>query len=1092
MTHRLSLPAKFSAPRLPAVARRERLVRRMDAARDLPCAWICGPGGCGKTTLAADYLRTIPGTHLWFNVDEGDADPSTAIAGLVMLTRLAFGEHIELPYFTADHNANPARFHRLFFRAFYENLGEGGAVVLDSCERASSDDFALLLRAAIEEVPPGVRLLVLSRHRLPEALIKAHADRRVAVLGAEDLRLDLAESGAVASAIRGAPIADVEALHRLSDGWAAGLVLMLSASEGPVATRGASALDLPSREAVFGYFASEFFDAAEPPLRDLMLRTCLLPWVDPPQAAALTGNPAAGALLDRLYRRHLFHVRRDGVAPGVPAVYAYHDLFRAFLLARLDTAFDAGELGRLRTRVASLLEAAGLASEALAQWRLAGSWDDVVRLIRTEAHRLVDHGQFRTLGEWLEGIPRERMDEDPWLIYFRGQLTAGTAPGEAIALIRMAHEKFQAVQDIPGQFTAAFAQMQLVSATSSNYKSWDRWIDVLGHLLEIHPPDQPALAVRAWHSFLYVCFFRRPHHPLIATAVANLDRALFSGRLPPAQAIQAAHGLIAYAHFACDTALAERTLPILASCVKNEQIGLLSRLMAATWTNVYYFFSARYRDALHWLGVAIPLAEEGGFKTIAQLLHRYRVQSLLYVGDRELAVQEATRLQRQPKGPMDEYPAAYAATSEALMHFATGDIASAVSVGEQGLDAWERNGFGLARLGWAMSTQAVYRMAAGDVEGSLALVAEAEAGLAGTVCNYPCSLHALLRAHAALLRGDRPGALRQLEVCFEAATNRKRMGVLHWARPMLPPLLSLAWEHGIAREPIAGLVEEWSLTPPSPGTLHWPHPVALRLLGQFEMLRYGTPVSFGRKPPRKLLALLQAIAVNGERGLGLEVAREMLWADQDGDAAAMSQTAALHRLRKLIGVPSAIQLTDGRLWLDPAVVWIDTVAFERLADSEDPKAQQAALDLYRGTLLPHGEDAAWCLSARHRMLDRFVRLIDRLASGLESKDIEAAQALYRQGIDAEPLVESNYQGLMRCCAARSEPAEAVAVYRRLERTLAVAAGLRPSPASQRLLQTCLEAAADPVFRAGGSPPSDRTSTVPPPDSRGHNGKSIRR
>lgn len=1092
MTHRLSLPAKFAAPRLPAVARRDRLILRLDVAQDLPCTWICGPGGCGKTTLAADWLRTARAPHLWFNVDEGDADPSTAIASLVMLARLAFGEHSELPYFTAEHKTDPARFHRLFFRAFYTNLSNGGTVVLDGCERAPSDDFALLLRAAVEEVPPGVHLLVLSRHRLPDALIKARADRRVSVLGADDLRLDPAESSAVVEAVHGAPVADMDTLHRLCDGWAAGLVLMLSASGDARARHEGGGLDLSSREAVFGYFASEFFDAAEAPLRDLMLRTCPLPWVETSQAIALTGNPDAGQLLEQLHRRHLFHVRRDGLAPGAPVVYAYHDLFRAFLLARLDTAFEAGALARIRATVASLLETAGLPSEALAQWRLAGSWDDVARLIRTEAHRLADQGQLRTLGEWLEGMPQKRMEEDPWLIYFRGQLLAGTKPGEAVTLIRAAHEKFQAAQDIPGQFTAAFAQMQLVSATSSNYKSWDRWIDVLGHLLEIHPPDQPALAVRAWHSFLYVCFFRRPHHPLIGTAVANLDRALFSGRLPPAQAIQAAHGLIAYAHFACDTALAARTLPILASCVKNEQIGVLSRIMAATWTNVYYFFSARYRDALHWLGVAIPLAEEGGFGTIAQLLHRYRVQSLLYVGDRELAMQEAARLQKQPKGPMDEYPAAYAATSEALMHFAMGDIASAVTVGEQGLDAWERNGFILARLGWALSTQAVYRMAAGDVGGSLALVAEAEAGLTGTVCNYPCSLHALLRAHAALLRGDRRGALRQLEICFEPAANRKRMGVLHWARPMLSPLLSLAWEHGIAREPIAGLVEEWGLPPPSPGTLHWPHPVAIRLLGQFEMLRYGAPVSFGRKPPRKLLALLQAIAVNGERGLGLEVAREMLWADQDGDAAAISQTAALHRLRKLIGVPSAILLTDGRLRLDPDTVWVDTVAFEHLADSDDPQTQREALDLYRGTLLPHGEEAAWCLSARHRLLDRFVRLIDRLASGLESTDVAAAQTLYRQGIDTEPLVESNYQGLMRCCMARGEPVEAVAVFRRLERTLSVMAGLRPSAPSQRLLQSCLEAAADGSITAGGIPPSDHTSTDRQPDSRAHSGRSTRR
>ena len=96
-----------------------------------------------------------------------------------------------------------------------------------------------------------------------------------------------------------------------------------------------------------------------------------------------------------------------------------------------------------------------------------------------------------------------------------------------------------------------------------SYKPWDRWIDVVVRLLESRPPTEPCASVRAWHTLLYTCLYRRPGHRLIATAVAVLDRELFSGRLRPAESIQAATGLLAYAHFACDEGLAARVIPVL-------------------------------------------------------------------------------------------------------------------------------------------------------------------------------------------------------------------------------------------------------------------------------------------------------------------------------------------------------------------------------------------------------------------------------------------------------------------------------------------------------------------------------------------------
>jgi DNA-binding SARP family transcriptional activator len=52
-----------------------------------------------------------------------------------------------------------------------------------------------------------------------------------------------------------------------------------------------------------------------------------------------------------------------------------------------------------------------------------------------------------------------------------------------------------------------------------------------------------------------------------------------------------------------------------------------------------------------------------------------------------------------------------------------------------------------------------------------------------------------------------------------------------------------------------------------------------------------------------------------------------------------------------------------------------------------------------------------------------------------------------RGIEADPLAEALYQGLMRCYRQEGRSAEAIRRVRRLRQTLPVTLGVAPSPAS---------------------------------------------
>lgn len=1044
--------AKLSSPRLPPVAPRERLFRRLDAVEEIPCRWICGPAGSGKTTLVADYLRCRGIANAWFHVDEGDHDPAAAISYLIALARSVHAEGDALPFLTLDHMAAPASFHRQFFRRFHQCLPPRCAIVFDNCHRATGPAFLTMLRSAIEEAPPGVAIFATSRERLPDMLVPAYANRQVAVIGEEDLRLDVEEARAVMAAMDTPPDAAIDGLHAMSGGWVAGLVLMLS--QGALPRLAEHGLDRLSREAVFAYFTNELLRTEDPALRGLLVQTALLPEVTAAGARELTGNERARELLDGLYRRHFFTQRRDsGTGADAPS-YVYHDLFREFLLKLVVTDIDPIRLPALRQKVADMLERAGLVAEAIEQHRLIGAWDDVARLIRGDAERLIDEGRFRTLGDRLRALPPERIADDPWLLFYRGHAEAATNPQEAQTYFVAACARFVSDADDTGQFRTAFAAMETMLMSMPSYKPLDRWIDVLVGRLEVKPPEEPVEAVRAWHTLLYSCLYRRPGHPLIHAAVEALDRALFSGRLAPTQAIRAATGLIAYAHFSCNETLAARVLPVLERCVEDDQVPIMSRVLGAGWTTVYHYFDGRYVRAEGNARTTTDMAAKRDFGANAGIQAWYVVQSMAHQGRWQDALAEAARL-RSPDHPFGrEAPVCYADTSEAAAHFRAGDVPRAIALAESGLAAWREIGFVPAGFAWAQSMLVIGRLAAGEIETAVGLLYEAETALADTVCTYHVALHHLLHAHAALATGDRGEAVRRLRACLAHADNHKSMGILPWARPFLPALFALAWKEGIAREWLAAAIQEWEIPPPSRNEQDWPRSLEVVVLGGFEVKRRGMRLDFGRKPPRRLISLLKAIAINGDRGLSSDAACAWLWSDLDGDAAAASLTAALYRLRKFLGSPDAVRLVEGRLVLPPETTWIDLHAFERLARSDDAADRTKALDLYRGTLLPD-DDESWIATIRIRARDAFVRSVEALAGPIEEADADAAERLYLRGVEADPLAEGCYRGLMRCHAGRGQIAEVASVYRRLRQTLSVILGIEPSAETERLRRTII-------------------------------------
>jgi LuxR family transcriptional regulator, maltose regulon positive regulatory protein len=341
----------------------------------------------------------------------------------------------------------------------------------------------------------------------------------------------------------------------------------------------------------------------------------------------------------------------------------------------------------------------------------------------------------------------------------------------------------------------------------------------------------------------------------------------------------------------------------------------------------------------------------------------------------------------------------------------------------------------------------------------------------------------MIRSLALARLGEHEPAMDELRNALTMGRASDLVVIYPWSpTPFLQAVYALALDAGIEEPYVQNIIRRLKISAPAAAGHRWPWPVKIYTLGRFEIFINDAPLEFSRKMPKRPLALLKLLIAN--RGhLQVETAIDAFWPDEDADAAMSSMDVALHRLRKILGGPATIGLQDGRLSLDSRSIWVDALAMDDALDRVEAGAADASrmrlsvLGDYRGHFLPADLAEPWAAPARERWRSRFNRAC--AAYGRELEDIgnfEAAAAHYTRAIDLDTSFEASYQGLMRCHSARGWRSEGIATFERLRLTLLHHDALKPSPASEQLLQHLKHP--DSQYRAPGGKllPDRRTVT----------------
>ena len=1060
--------AKISRPRLFGVVPRERLFALLDDNRGRPLVWISGPPGAGKTALTASYLENRGSPAIWYQIDAGDADPASLFhyLGLAAEGFGATGSTL-LPKFVPEHLSDVPSFARLFFRAFFAQLPKL-ILVLDNYQEAPED--ALLheaLRQAVVEVPPESSVIAISRVEAPRNFVQLAAQGAMTELGWDKLQLTLEEVRAIAAKRSVTNDGLLKALHQQSQGWAAGITLMLER----LGHFDGKAQELPTetRESVFKYFASLIFDQASEETRHILLSIAFLPRVTPSFAIELSGRDESPALLEGLYRRRMFTDCRPGAEP----VYQFHALFLDFLMARARAALAPEELASLLCRSASALEAGGDMAAAMDLWIAAQNWDQSIRLILREANGLLNSGRRQTLVLWIHAIPEPQSRNESWLMYWLGRAQVQTAPGEGIRTLESALQVFRRSKDRQGCIECLAALLVASFIGFRGLHALDRWLDEL--LAEIHLAPRfisTNVELRVWGVLCMVLFHVRPWHPLTISSYQRVEE-LLPDCSDTSVALAAAMGALVVSGLNGDLERGDRIERATESLALQDTA---SPTEAAWWfAQVGYlrFIQTRYEEALDSLDKGIRIAQSHGLQVVLPeiMLWRYTVEFRAFGWVAANATLEAVQALPRSRSPM---ATAMLLLFQARRESHRGNADQAAKLAILADQAVTLVGSRLQEVIFSICYADIL-IETGRIEEAKPLLRRSRE-LIERATIYGCWRAAQLLMEAWLARGENDSG-RSVTILRQSLAVAREGGQRYYLRladRALVPLFRIALEQGIDVTLVQELIRMFRLKPPKDAPDNWPWPVRIFTLGRFEVQINGERLEFSRKLPRKTLLLLKAIVALGRHDVAEQALCDALWGDEEGDAARNALSITVLRLRKLLGSNESVIHQGGKASLNPVWCRVDAWVFEaRLADPEFDSHK--ALALYGGTFLPEDEGESWSVAPRERFRGKFIDAMSRLGATLESEgDLPGAVQCHLRGIDADPIVESFHQGLMRCYEQLGKRSEAFSVYRRLKHTLSVLLGVPPSDATQRLFQDMLQRQSD----AGEFPGQDSTPPSP--------------
>jgi ATP/maltotriose-dependent transcriptional regulator MalT/DNA-binding SARP family transcriptional activator len=1060
--------AKTMPPDADGTLHRDRLHQLLDRCLNKQITWIAARAGAGKTRLLAGYLVTQKTPALWYNCDEGDSDPATFFYYLRLAAgKLSLELSASLPLLNAEYLFGASVFAHRYFEKLSSLLQHSGAreqihdapfglLILDNYQEiAARSELHAMLAHGLEELGPGIRVVVLSREEPPEPLARLRAYGRMALVEYEDLRFTAEESIALMEARHaGMDREAMRCLHDLAQGWAPGLLLMHERRQMPHDPEGGA--DDMHLSGIFDYFAEEIFNRREVEVQQFMLVTSLLPTVNAARADSLLQINSSARILARLCRQQLF----VEPLPTQNPEYRYHPLLRRFLSSRAAMVYTREELNAYRCRAGILLEQCCQIEDAARLFQDAGDHALLAGLVRNYAASLLAQGRNKTIMGWLNAIPEE-LRNDSWLTYWRGMAAFPSDLNLARQCLRTALQSFRALREWAGVY---LSWAGLVDTCSIDLNAWKPLDDLIQLFDELQQENASFSGVETellvYSRLLTALTLRKTDCPeQVHQCQEHLQALLHSA---PSTEIECdvLFTSCLYALWKGEHGKSSILLKNARPQLPHHELSPFRRIRLKLIAGVHAWVAAEYDEAEQLFFEALQISGDSGVQIFDALLWSFIVAANLARGAKEKAQEYLARQQEcalRQQRLLDLYfyhvnmawRALLCMNPEEALEYLQFALEQAERVGNPYYRA-------LACLGMAQAfeLQKAHDKSAEQLQNARLMNHSMQSYLVEWYIN-------LIEAWRNLQLGAEAEALLGL---YRALTLARKYGFVHlefYLPDVMRTLLARALMENIEKEYVLTLIGKLKLTPPEHdesnawmalGLEEWPYPVRIYTLGKFEIRLHGEPLTCCGKDQKKPLDMLRVLIALGGSEVSEEQISDLLWPDSEGDLAHKSFQMTLSRLRRLLADSNCLLYRGHHLTLDDKACWVDSIALqsfpavsEDTSDAEDSGLRSRALRLFQGPFLP-GKASFECFDARRHLLNKqHLRLLRGEGRRAEGNGLwQTAAEFYQRALGIDDLSEHFYRRLICCQRKMGENSDAARTYMRCVTRLQQALGISPS------------------------------------------------
>ncbi len=450
---------------------RPRLIERMNEGLHRKLTLLSAPVGYGKTTVLSEWISQSECCVTWVSLDDGDNDPvrfwGYFIAALQMLDE-EIGKNAQAlmraPLLPPMEAILTGLLNEI--AAFRDNF----TLVLDDYHMIDAKPIDEGLTYLLEHLPPQMHLVIATREDPNLPLARYRALDQLTELRAADLRFTASESAGFLNQTMGLNLSadDIAALESRTEGWIAGLQLAALSMRGRDDATGFIKAFAGNNQYIVDYLAEEVLKRQPERVRNFLLQTSILDWLNGPLCDTVTGQEGGRAILEALERGNLFVSPQDDKRHW----FRYHHLFADVLRTHLIEE-QPDRVPTLHRRASEWYEHNGLEIEAFQHAVGSNDVERAEHLIEGERMPLQFRGAGAPVRNWLESLPKTALDARPslWVTYastllFGGQHTAveGTlqAAESAIAAALQGAEPDDRIKDLLGRIASMRATLAVI------------------------------------------------------------------------------------------------------------------------------------------------------------------------------------------------------------------------------------------------------------------------------------------------------------------------------------------------------------------------------------------------------------------------------------------------------------------------------------------------------------------------------------------------------------------------------------------------------------------------------------------------------